>query len=219
MSANTEFGMDVTVDTGLTLAAMGTQKPKHKVSWKGWFVQGGQRHGMELPNLSIGFDGIISGNGSDPIGDFNITGVLNFDGTFSFDKQYAEFSVIYEGNVEGLTLAGLWSLPDQPQEEFEISMESQRFVGFFEQDGNIVDMELVINNSEGGVFGCGIDEIGTFILRGHKKGPNFNFAKKYLGAHEVLYFGMYGKQDGVYVIRGRWTMQDGVDGAFELSGL
>merc|ERR1711862_1015790 len=186
---------------------------------KGSFVQGGNRYGMDFSNLHINFDGIISGNGSDGVGDFDIDGVLNFDGSFSFYKKYEEFSVIYEGNVEGLALTGLWSLPDQPQEEFEISLEAQRWIGFFEQDGSIVDMELAINVSEGGLFGCGTDEIGTFVIRGQKKGPQYSFAKKYLGAHEIMYFGMYGKQEGVYVIRGRWTMQGNIDGAFELSAM
>merc|ERR1711988_81800 len=175
------------------MKVIGAQKPKQKVAWKGFFIQGGEKHEMEIPNLLIGFDGIISGNGSDEVGNFIIDGVLNIDGSFSFYKKYfrkrsgqnEEFSVIYEGNVEGLSMNGLWSLPDQPQEEFQISLEARRYIGFFEQDGNIVDMELAVNVSEGGLFGCGIDEIGTFIIRGQKKGAQYSFAKKYLGAHEV----------------------------------
>lgn len=66
--------------------------------------------------------------------------------------------------------------------------------------------------SGGGIFGCGSDGVGSFVLRGTEEGDSFNFVKKYLGQHEVLYFG---KRKGD-VVKGKWTIPDNCEGTFML---
>ena len=95
-------------------------------SWSGYYVQDGKKNRMNLANLRISSNGNISGAGGDVNGDFIIEGQLNQGNTFEFHKTYsAGWIVTYEGNMDGNTMKGLWSLPGQVQEDFEITMDDK----------------------------------------------------------------------------------------------
>ncbi len=84
------------------------------MSWKGYYVQCGQQHQMDLGNIVInaGPGGTISGGGNDTVGPFH------FDGSFSpnqpicrFVKQYdGKHAIYYEGTFDQSTrsISGNW---------------------------------------------------------------------------------------------------------------
>jgi len=183
-------------------------------------MQDGIKFEMEFPDLSIGFDAKMTGQGSDANGDFTISGEMKVDRVFHFDKFYETYKVCYKGTVEGHTLKGTWSLPEQPEDEFEITLNSEHWIGFFEQDGEKAEMDLAVCISDGGVFGVGKDDIGTFVIRGFKTEFDFIFIKKYIlpwiEAHHKRYYGKHGQEDGIAIVRGRWGIEDQTKGTFEL---
>jgi len=157
------------------------------------------------------------GSGSDACGDFTINGMLNGDATFQFDKNYADYTVSYKGTLEGTKLVGQWSLPDQPEDAFEISLVANNWTGFFVQNGEKNQMFLDMGVSEGMIFGTGCDDVGAFVLRGKSNGGDFNFVKKYLGQHSVLYFGKVRGSAGSRSVRGKWTIPEaGIEDKFAL---
>jgi len=53
---------------------------------------------MKFDDMQIGLDGAISGKGSDDVGSFSISGTMNPDATFTFNKAYeGAHTVVYEG--------------------------------------------------------------------------------------------------------------------------
>jgi len=210
-----EFEVACEIDLAVDFAVWGQSSDEQKVNWNGYYVQGGAQNEMFLENLQIDFEGGINGGGDDVCGAFSIVGSLNDDGTFTFEKAYSEYSVMYNGLMEGTALRGMWSLAGQAEEEFEIKLVSSGWTGHFEQGGDQNDMELNMGVSGGCVFGTGNDDVGCFILRGHSDGTEFNFVKKYIGKHQVLYFGE-SRGDRKKVVKGKWTIPDNCEGTFKL---
>jgi len=170
---------------------------------------------MTLDNMQIDFEGGINGGGEDVCGEFTISGNLKSDNTFNFEKAYDSYSVQYNGKLEGMALRGNWSLPGQAEEEFEITLGASKWVGSFDQGGESTEMILNMGISSGSVFGVGLDDIGTFVLRGTTDEESFNFVKKYIGQHEVLYFGQC-RGDRNKTVRGKWTIPGNCEGNFML---
>lgn len=211
-----DFEIEVEVDAGVDLVVWDTTDDTQKASWTGFFMQDGVQNDMNLENMQIGLEGVISGAGSDAVGDFTISGNLDGESNFTFDKAYAEHTVSYKGKLEGTRLAGQWSLGDI-EDEFEISLVSNNWNGFFVQEGQKNDMFLNMGVNGGSIFGTGSDEVGAFVLRGKSDGGDFNFVKKYLGQHQVLYFGKVQGGAGSRSVRGKWTIPEaGIEDKFAL---
>lgn len=210
-----ELSVDVEIDLGFDINVWGAPKstpPK----WTGWFATGDDQNEMILDNLDIGFDGIMSGGGSDGVGGFTIDGSMDGKGAFTFNKAYeGAHTVIYTGNLEGSALKGTWSIPDNADGDFEIKLDSAGWNGWFEQGGDKKDMELDMSIGGDAVFGSGVDAVGSFIVRGtfDEGSGDCNFAKQYIGQHQVLYFG---KNNG-QAVRGKWTIPDNCEGKFKLT--
>jgi len=212
-----DLEVDVEVDAAIDVAVWDTPDDTQKAAWKGFFVQGGEQNDMDLPNLQIGLSGAITGEGSDAVGEFTISGQLNDDGTFNFDKAYPDYTVSYNGSLDGTKLAGNWSLPDQQEEPFEISLVSSSWNGYFLQNEDKNDMNLNLGVANGLIFGTGTDGVGSFLCRGKSDGGDFSFVKKYLGAHQVLYFGKVEGGEGSRTVKGKWTIADaGIEDKFTL---
>jgi hypothetical protein len=65
-------------------------------TWVGYYIQWGNRGEQE--QLLTFRDGVISGAGSDPAGDFGIRGTYDLDsGRVTLVKRYATYRVDYEG--------------------------------------------------------------------------------------------------------------------------
>jgi len=109
-------------------------------------------------------------------------------------------------------MEGTWSIPDNCDGIFEISLSAKKWAGYFEQNGEKSDMKLNMGVSGGGIFGTGSDSQGAFVLRGTTDGDSFNFVKQYLGAHQVMYFG---KQTDNKV-KGKWNIPGNCEGTFAL---
>lgn len=108
-------------------------------------------------------------------------------------------------------------MADQAEGEFEINLVSNNWNGFFAQNGTKNDMILSMGVNSGSIFGTGSDDVGSFVLRGKSDGGDFNFVKKYLGAHQVLYFGKVQGGAGSRSVRGKWTIPEAdCDGKFAL---
>jgi len=216
LDADLDFEVEVELDPTVDWNAWGEAKDDQVVSWSGFFIQGGISNEMALDNMQIGFDGSISGTGEDAIGAFTITGAMNADRSFTFDKVYDAHTVSYKGEMEGTKLKGTWCLPEQDEEEFEISLNASGWVGNFVFDGTKTEMLLNMGISGGGVFGTGTDDVGGFVLRGTTDGEDFNFVKQYIGAHQVLYFGKRRGGEGSLLVKGKWTIPGNCDGTFAL---
>jgi len=188
--------------------------PENKAPWAGFYVQGGEQQDMNFDDMQIGFDGAITGAGNDVNGGFTIEGSMNGDATFAFTKTYdSGTAVAYNGAIDNGKMVGNWSLPDQPEESFEISLAAQPWSGFFEQGGEKNQMALNLSVTDAGVFGSGNDTVGVFVCRGTVEGDQVKFAKKYLGQHEVLYSGTSSGNQ----IKGAWSIPGNCDGKFVLT--
>jgi len=208
-----DFSVDIEIDLGFDINVWGAKK-QSPVAWTGYYVQGGARNDMALENLDIGYDGSIYGSGSDANGNFSIEGSMDTSGAFTFNKNYDSYSVIYQGQMAANSLTGTWYLNDQAPEEFSITLNSPSYTGWFAQGGDRNTMDLDLYVSGDAVFGTGSDAVGNFIIRGtyNEMSGECNFAKQYLGAHQVFYFGNC--KDNGRVIRGKWTIPDNCDGKF-----
>ncbi len=90
-------------------------------AWTGYY-----RYGLlllkrkERMDLSLFFEnGLIRGQGTDPVGDFEIQGHYQED--YQFTKQYlGQHAVLYQGRPKGTGLAGRWHIPHDWSGDFEI---------------------------------------------------------------------------------------------------
>ena len=94
--------------------------------WRGFYKQGGNRHATECM-LVIDLDGNMAGKGNDEVSDYTVSGLIESDGTFKFDKQYVGPTshplVVYTGSVEWKdqpVLQGEWNISNQQVGEFVI---------------------------------------------------------------------------------------------------
>ena len=214
-----ELGAEIEIDAEADWNSWGAKVEGATAPWAGYYIQGGIQNDMNFDDMTIGFDGVITGAGSDVNGGFSIEGAMNEDCTFTFNKTYESGTVvIYSGSMDGTTLKGNWNLPDQDQEEFEISLAASAWHGWFKQADNkdVMDLNMAVNN--GGVFGSGTDGVGAFVVSGTHDGDSgqFNFVKKYLGQHEVLYFGQAKGDGGDMRVQGKWSIPGNCDGTFLL---
>jgi len=210
-----DFSVEIEIDTGFDISVWGAKK-QSPISWTGFYVQGGAKNDMTFDNLDIGYDGSITGGGTDVNGNFEIEGSMGQDGSFTFNKNYESYTVIYEGKLDWNSLKGTWHLKDQTPEEFSITLKSPSYTGWYEQGGdkNTMDLDVIVSGDT--VFGTGSDPVGCFVVRGtyNSMSGECNFAKQYLGKHQVFYFGNC--KDNERIIRGKWTIPDNSDGKFKL---
>jgi len=214
-----ELGLEIEIDAEVDVNAWGVKVEGANAPWSGFYVQGGIENDMKFDDMSIGFDGGIAGSGSDANGGFTIEGTMGGDAAFTFNKTYESgVVVVYSGNMDGTSMKGNWNLPDQDPEEFEISLSANSWNGWFEQGGDKNGMDLNLTAQNGGVFGSGTDEVGPFVCRGtHDEGSgDFNFAKQYIGQHQVLYFGKAKGDSGSMRVQGKWSIPGNCDGTFLL---
>jgi len=217
LEVDVDFEPEVEIDVEVDADAWGAPEKISNASWSGYFMQAGEKFDMTFDNMSINFDGSIAGAGSDSVGTFNITGTMGNDGTFTFDKAYeGAHTVSYKGSLVGTALKGTWCIDGQDEEEFEIQLDSGAWKGSFEQGGSKNAMRLNMGVSGGGIFGCGSDDVGSFVLRGTEEGETFNFVKQYIGAHRVMYFGKSKGGDGSRTVKGKWSIPGNCDGTFGL---
>ena len=217
---NANIEANINIDLSIDVNGWAEPVENQAVGWTGYFLQGGERYDMSLPNLTIGLDGAIIGGGSDSVGDFNISGQVAGDGAFSFNKAYVgAHTVIYEGQMNGTVLKGEWFLPDQPRDEFQIKLVSGGWRGWYAQSGSQNEMSLSMALSNGKIFGSGSDTVGNFVIQGrfNQGTTDFNFVKKYIGQHQVLYFGKATGPKSNLTVRGKWTIPDNCEGTFKLT--
>jgi hypothetical protein len=183
------------------------------VPWSGHFMQNGQKTNMHFQNFQIDLNGNIWGHGSDNVGNFNISGRMNNNGSFKFVKQYyGQHAVTYQGRCQGAYLSGQWVIPGNCQGTFQIKLNAQRWSGCFWQNGQRNNMFLDMSVSNYGVSGQGSDNVGAFTVRGQCQGGSVSFAKHYWGQHTVFYNGHWQGNN----IKGNWQIPNNCDGKFQL---
>lgn len=65
--------------------------------WSGVYMQDGEESEMIFDNMNI-WNNRITGHGTDPVGEFDINGDFNPDGSVNFVKQYiGQHNVHYSG--------------------------------------------------------------------------------------------------------------------------
>lgn len=102
--------------------------------WKGFWTQERVRGYMKL-TLRFG-EKDVTGSGNDPIGAYDISGILCDDGQrVLFTKQYRTHTVEYMGQWDGTMIYGKWTLHDEAFTEvgdFEIWPEQDDPMEFSE---------------------------------------------------------------------------------------
>ena len=82
-----------------------------KRQWEGYYQQYGVKHPMTFAYLEFECGGKISGEGTDEVGKFTISGLLQPTGQVQFIKQYLGMhAVYYNGFRTYNVISGNWSL-------------------------------------------------------------------------------------------------------------
>ena len=162
------------------------------IKWEGTFTQFDQEYEVEFENMMLDLNGNVSGEGSDAIGQFKITGTQSPNGDLKFLKQYLGMhGVHYQGFNDNGLVTGTWEIPGNCDGTFTIYVKVPRWEGWYEHANEKVEMNLNLAVSSEGVWGSGNDEIGHFVIKGYCD-PNqscVTFVKQYLGKHKVHYNG------------------------------
>ena len=202
--------------------------PNFTGEWKGYYEQFGNAHAMVL---SFTFDaaGTISGEGTDTIGQYTITGKVESDSSFQFTKQYVgAHSVEYKGTVQYAygelpALSGKWTLGSQSdgfllRPNKNMQQFSSEWKGYYSQFGSKHEMKLsfLMFQQDAKIFGAGTDDIGKYEISGRVDPKNcFCFTKQYIGAHSVSYSGsVHWKK--MPTLQGNWVLGGGQTDSFEL---
>ena len=191
--------------------------------WKGYYEQGGSQHEM-LCNLTFGLDGSISGQGTDDIAPYTISGRVEANDSFHFTKQYQDsYAVEYGGTVQWTgsqpTLKGQWHLqgqsdgfmlcPDKLLQQF-----SGQWKGYYEQGGS--QHEMLCNLTfglDGSIIGQGIDDIAPYTISGRvEANDSFHFTKQYQDSYAVEYGGTVQWTGSQPTLKGQWHLQGQSDG-------
>ena len=202
--------------------------PNFTGEWKGYYEQFSNAHAMVL---SFTFDaaGTISGEGTDTIGQYTITGKVEPDSSFQFTKQYAgAHSVEYKGTVQYAygelpAMSGKWTLGSQSDSFLlcpnkNMQQFSSEWKGYYSQFGSKHEMKLsfLMFQQDAKIFGAGTDDIGKYEISGRVDPKNcFSFTKQYIGAHSVSYSGsVHWKKTPT--LQGNWVLGGGQTDSFEL---
>ena len=187
-----------------------------RVPCRGWYEKDGEKAVVDFDDFQCK-NGEVTGSGSDPVGEFYLSGECNTDGYFAFAKQYiGAHQLMYCGQVKGKVWCGRWELAGNTSGTFNIKPGFQNWKGYFEQDGR-EKMALDMYVGDTGISGQGCDDTGFFSLQGENDGYNVFFAKSYWGQHTVHYSGKL-KDDG-FKIKGKWVNTGGLcefSGKFKL---
>jgi len=192
-----------------------------EIEWSGWFDQDGNQTEMYFDRMFIDFDMQIYGSGSDTVGAFSISGTWGEDGAVSFVKQYeGAHAVNYNGTfITPTKISGNWEIPDNCSGFFELNVDLEAWEGTFYQGEAGNPMQLMIDLDENGIWGRGSDDVGNFLIKGDWIDGVIRFAKKYIGAHVVLYTGAVDEAGSGFFgssITGKWEIKGNCEGTFEL---
>merc|ERR1712072_231071 len=191
-----------------------------QVKWSGRFWQGGQANEMWFNHMIMDQHGKISGNGSDAVGGFSLSGHCSQNGHTEIHKQYhVAHAVIYRGQMDNNGwIRGNWDIPGNCNGTFELHVDQPSWSGFYQQGGTRHNMNFGLCISGSSVFGNGFDGVGAFSVSGRydQGSGNMNFTKYYYGAHSVQYKGQHHKEHGTDVIRGDWCIPGNSWDHFEL---
>lgn len=190
--------------------------PQKTVPWKGHYSQGGVKQEMKFQNFQIGSGGVITGNGSDAVGQFTISGQMSNIGDIKFAKTYkGAHTVNYSGKLVNGAIEGKWEVSGL-SDTFKLELDAlEVWEGWYEQGGQQQTMKFTLALDQNGVFGAGDDAVGKFVLRGQSQGNQVRFIKEYIGQHTVSYSGWTLMEGGSRLIRGYWDCM-GANGKFEL---
>jgi len=192
-----------------------------QVRWSGRFWQGGEANEMWFNHMIMDQNGIIKGNGSDAVGQFNIAGNCSSNGNCEINKQYHGAHIVYyRGQMDNQGwIKGNWEIPGNCDGTFELKVDQPNWAGFFMQGGNRTDMQFGLCISGSSVTGNGCDSVGAFSVSGRydQGSGDIDFTKYYYGAHSVNYKGKQHKEHGNDVIRGDWCIPGNCSDKFELT--
>lgn len=229
----------VEIDMAVDISGWCTHPEGCSIEWGGFFMKGEEEVQMVFQHMEINLEGVMTGKGSDADGtEFTIEGALAGDKTFTFKKVCGEVTVEFSGVMEGHTFKGKMKPAEGEEQDFELTMSGSVWSGWYICDPVPVaegeeaptpaegepaadakhDMELALAVSQDNVFGNGTDDVGAFLIHGtwSEQTGDFNFVKKYIGAHQLLYFGKSAGELGGMSVRGKYGFDENTHGKFML---
>merc|ERR1712072_1581428 len=115
-----------------------------QVKWSGRFWQGGQANEMWFNHMIMDQHGKISGNGSDAVGGFSLSGHCSQNGHTEIHKTYhGAHTVIYRGQMDNDGwIRGNWDIPGNCNGTFELHVDQPSWNGYYQQGGQKHDMNF-----------------------------------------------------------------------------
>jgi len=187
------------------------------VKWAGTLTHKKEKHEFTFDNFVFWVDNSVFGNGTDAIGEFNIEGKFEAEGTLTFEKTYFKYfdeaandkpskTIVYEGTHDlDDCISGTWKVKDddlnnsfwkkiglskEDNGTFDIKCTLPEWHGTFIQDGEELPMDMNLNISEtDGVYGTGFDDISNWFCAGKIVGNRVHLRKYYRDNYHVDYEG------------------------------
>lgn len=204
---------------------------KKDAKWVGWYVKNHKDHPMIFENLTIGFDGKVSGWGVDNGIKFDLKGKLNDKSLFiEITKTYIndKSEIFYKGVLSNKSISGVYTNKVKGDTGmFEVDFASTHWEGDwkFGRKAPGGDQNFSLHVDEDGIFGIGEDDKGKYLIRGdyNRNYRTARFVQKYIGVSDediCCFTGVADEVNHDFIIEGVWQkyIDESQSGVFKING-
>ena len=190
------------------------------IAWTGQTTVQNLPKPFHYDHFTLLSNGNVQGNGKDEQGKFSIHGSYTSNGEVIWSQIYPNNKLKkFSGMLLTNQIKGETTFQDGSKQPFMIEHQTERWYGFFDQNGQRIPMEFHMDVTDQLIYGCGRDTSGVFIIDGSfdPSSKKFQFSKCYLNCYSVKYMGAVEISGFNWVMNGSYEISGNSQGAFQLS--